>query len=171
MALETPNLRLEYASPDRLRAFLDGSPAYQGAFAATVAEGLREFWKEVPQTWIDKALQATPEEWKLGFHVIHKADRALIGMCALKGPPDKDGVAEIAYGIAPGYQGRGYATEAARAVTEHFFAIGLLQRIRAHTLAQENPSTSVLKKLGYTKIGEVIEPDDGLVWRWERGPS
>src|SRR6476620_6441044 len=114
MALETPNLLLEYSSPDRLRAFLGGSTAYQTAFGLSIADGLHEYWKEVPQAWIDKALQAGPEEWKLGFHVSHKADRALIGMCSLKGPPDQDGLAEIAYGIAPGYQLRGYATEAAR---------------------------------------------------------
>jgi ribosomal-protein-alanine N-acetyltransferase len=33
-----------------------------------------------------------------------------------KGPPDTDGMAEIAYGVSPEYQCKGYATEAAAAL-------------------------------------------------------
>ena len=169
MAIETANLLIERDTHERMRAFLESSAAYQRAFGVPVADGLREFWNEVPQKWIDEVLAAEPGDWKFGFHVIHKTDRTMIGMCGFKGPPDADGLAEIGYGIAPGYQGRGYASEATRAVTEHYLATGKLRKVRAHTLPNENPSTGVLKKCGFTKIGEVIEPDDGLVWRWERG--
>jgi [ribosomal protein S5]-alanine N-acetyltransferase len=168
MPIETANLIIERSSPARLRAFLESSAAYEKGFGVGVAAGLREFWKDVPQTWIDEVLAAGPENWKHGYHVIHKADRMLIGFCGFKGPPDADGLAELGYGIAPRHQGRGLATEAAWAVTEHYLSTGKLRTVRAHTLPSENPSTGVLKKCGFTKIGEVIEPDDGLVWRWER---
>jgi hypothetical protein len=29
----------------------------------------------------------------------------------------------------------------------------------------------VLTKNGFTKLGEVIDPEDGRVWRWERSPG
>ena len=32
----------------------------------------------------------------------------------------------------------------------------------------EIASTRVLTKCGFSRIGEVIDPDDGLVWRWEK---
>jgi [ribosomal protein S5]-alanine N-acetyltransferase len=169
MDIKTANLLIEPGSAARLSAFLEGPAAYEKAFGLRVADGLREFWKDVPQSWIDEVMKAEPGNWKLGFHIIHKADQILIGMCGFKGPPDADGVAELGYGIAPSYQLRGYATEATRTVTEHYLSTGQLRKVRAHTLPEENPSTSVLKKCGYTKIGEVIEPGDGLVWRWERG--
>jgi hypothetical protein len=42
--------------------------------------------------------------------------------------------------------------------------------IRAHTLPQINASTRILTKCGFDRIGEMIDPEDGLVWRWERKP-
>jgi RimJ/RimL family protein N-acetyltransferase len=74
---------------------------------------------------------------------------------------------EIAYGIAPGYQGRGHATEAARAIVDYAFVSERVSTIQAHTLAQQNASTRVLLKCGFTLSGEIIHPTDGPVWRWE----
>jgi [ribosomal protein S5]-alanine N-acetyltransferase len=39
-------------------------------------------------------------------------------------------------------------------------------RVTAQTLPTENASTRVLQKLGFTRIGEVNHPEDGLVWEW-----
>jgi [ribosomal protein S5]-alanine N-acetyltransferase len=96
MAIETANLIIERSSPARLLAFLESPATYEKGFGVGVADGLREFWKDVPQTWIDEVVAAGPENWKQGYHIIHKADRMLIGMCGFKGPPDDDGLAEIA---------------------------------------------------------------------------
>ena len=41
-------------------------------------------------------------------------------------------------------------------------------RVRAHTLPQPSASTRVLTKCGFRHIGAVIDPEDGLVWRWEK---
>ncbi len=38
----------------------------------------------------------------------------------------------------------------------------------AHTLAEPNPSTSVLTRLGFTRTDTIEDPDEGPVWRWER---
>ena len=40
--------------------------------------------------------------------------------------------------------------------------------IRAHTLPAKNASTRVLEKCGFTKLGEVIDSENNLVWQWER---
>jgi RimJ/RimL family protein N-acetyltransferase len=74
---------------------------------------------------------------------------------------------EIAYGIDPEHQGKGYATEAAAALVKFALDNGHVRVVRAHTLPEPNASTRVLTKCGFRRIGEVIEPDDGLVWRWE----
>ena len=77
---------------------------------------------------------------------------------------------EIAYGIVPEHQGRGYATELARALVGYALQSDSVKLVRAHTLPVPNASTSVLTKCGFDFVGEAIEPDDGLVWRWHLGP-
>jgi GNAT superfamily N-acetyltransferase len=37
----------------------------------------------------------------------------------------------------------------------------------AHTLPEENPSTKVLGRCGFVRTGEIQDPDDGPIWRWE----
>ena len=91
----------------------------------------------------------------------------MIGNAGFKGPPDPDGMVEIGYGIVPSYQGQGYATEAAEALVAYAFGSRRVRVVRAHTLPRDSPSTHVLKNCGFTRVGEVIDPEDGQVWRWE----
>ena len=93
----------------------------------------------------------------------------LIGICGFPGPPDSNGIAEIAYGIAPAYQGRGYATEAAKALIDFAKSDNRVTTIRAHTLPEKSASTCVLEKCGLKRIGDTVDPENGLaVWRWEK---
>ena len=64
--------------------------------------------------------------------------------------------------------GKGYATEAAEALVSYALADPRVRVVRAHTFEKANASTRVLTKCGFGYIGEVIEPEDGLVWRWEK---
>jgi len=75
---------------------------------------------------------------------------------------------EIGYGVATEHQGKGYATEAAEALVNFAFSHGQVRVVRAHTRPEPNPSARVLTKAGFQRIGEAIDPEDGLVWRWER---
>ena len=94
--------------------------------------------------------------------------RSVIGNVGFKGPPDERGMVEIAYGIVPAFQGRGYATEPAAAAVAFAFGYGRVHLVQAHTLPTPNASTRVLGKCGFVHSGEVVHPEDGLVWRWER---
>jgi ribosomal-protein-alanine N-acetyltransferase len=107
------------------------------------------------------------DEWTHGFSLVLRDSDTVVGSAGFKGPP-ADGVVEIAYGLSPEYQGRGYATEAAEALTAYAFSSGKVRVVRAHTLPESNASTRVLTKCGFHRIGEVIDPEDGLVWRWEK---
>ena len=107
------------------------------------------------------------DPWTHGFSMVEQTSCAVIGSCAYKGSPDQEGVVEIAYGVDPEYQGRGYATEAARALAYFAFRSGRVRLVRVHTRAENNASTRVLAKCGFERIGEVVDPEDGLVWRWE----
>lgn len=91
-----------------------------------------------------------------------------VGSYAFKGPPDAAGVVEVAYGTDPAHRGRGFATESAEALTRFAFASGLVRLVRAHTKPENAASMRVLDKCGFRLIGEVMDPEDGLVYRWER---
>lgn len=89
-----------------------------------------------------------------------------VGLCAFKAAPDLKGVVEIAYMTFPAFEGRGHATAMAAALTRIAFADGA-PLVIAHTLPQENASTRALLRNGFAFAGETIDPEDGLVWRWE----
>ena len=75
---------------------------------------------------------------------------------------------EIAYGVEPESEGNGYATEAAQALVGYAFQCKDVLLIRAHTLPEANASTRVLTKCGFGHVGEVTDPEDGPVWRWDK---
>jgi RimJ/RimL family protein N-acetyltransferase len=109
----------------------------------------------------------TTDPWVLGFSLVHTRTGDGVGSCGFKGPPDADGMVEIAYGIAPAHQNKGYATEAAAALVRFALASGDVRVVRAHTVEQAGASARVLVKCHFELIGQVVEPEDGLVWRWE----
>ena len=105
-----------------------------------------------------------PDPW--GSYLAH-SDGATIGICAFKTAPARNGTVEIAYMTFPAFEGRGYATAMAAAWVEMADAGGAAMAI-AHTLPEENASNRALKRNGFSYAGEVIDPEDGLVWRWEK---
>jgi ribosomal-protein-alanine N-acetyltransferase len=168
--MEMKNIILIQHTPDHLRALIDGTTIYEERFAIRVAPGVRELLTgpEVSPEFRERVNNATvADEWKDGFGVIHCADNVLIGFCSFTGPPGNDGTVEIAYGIATAYQNRGHATEAAQALIARALSNSRVHAICAHTLPEENASTRILKKCGFALVGEVIHPEDGLIWRWE----
>jgi len=165
------NIRLVAHTPEHLRALLEGTEVYERRFQVKVADGVREFLigPEVSAEFLARLKAPTEADpWKDGFGVLHLDENVIIGFCSFTGPPDADGMVEIAYGIAAGYRGRGYATQAAQALIVHALASGQVRVIRAHTLPQKNSSTRILEKCGFTFVDEFMHPEDGAIWRWER---
>jgi [ribosomal protein S5]-alanine N-acetyltransferase len=118
-----------------------------------------------PQWLVLLAKSSAQDPWVHGFHVVDDAG-VTVGLGSFKGPPD-DGAVEIAYAIEPAQQGKGYATFAASELTAFAFSTGQVRVVRAHTLPDGVASQRVLLKAGFEKLGEVVDPEDGLVWRFE----
>jgi RimJ/RimL family protein N-acetyltransferase len=173
MTIQTTNLILAAHLPRYLRALVCGQQEFENVAGLRVADGIREQLLNASSdflTTLEKAKQSDP--WRFGFAVIHKIDNVFMGMGGFPGPPDAEGVAEIAYGIAPAYQGKGYATEVANALIDFASSDARVKTIRAHTLAEKNASTRVLEKCGFKKVGDTIDPENGLaVWQWERAAT
>ena len=153
--IKTRNLDLVLQTPEETRAQIDGMTPSEKA--------------ELSADWLTQIHSATSSDpWVHRFTLIQRACDAMIGSCGFKGPPTADGVVEIAYGIAPDYQGNGYATEAAQALVSYAFSNSKVRIVRAHTLPMPNASTRVLEKCGFKHTGEIMDSEDGLVWRWEQ---
>ena len=127
---------------------------------------------ELSPDWLAKLRAATEADpWMHGFTVTLLETGAAVGSAGFKGPPDADGMVEIAYGIDTEHRGKGYATEAANAMIAYAFSSGLVRTVRAHTKPESDASKRVLSKCGFRNIGEVIDPEDGLVTRWEKSQA
>jgi RimJ/RimL family protein N-acetyltransferase len=109
----------------------------------------------------------TAEPWS-GYLAMDRAQHAIVGTCGFKAPPDDDGVVEIAYFTFPDFEGRGYGSAMAIGLVARARRAVGVRRLRAHTLPERNASTRILEKAGFEFLGEVIDPEDGPVWRWER---
>src|SRR6266404_4511370 len=119
MTIQTKNLILAAHLPRHLSALLRSLEEFENTAGLRVADGIRDQLLSASPDFVAR-LQVARESnpWQFGFGLIHKIDLVLMGMCGFPGPPDADGIAEIAYGIAPAYQGKGYATEAADALID-----------------------------------------------------
>jgi RimJ/RimL family protein N-acetyltransferase len=174
MTTETARLRLVPYAPQHILALIDGYEPFAASFGIRAADGLREMYAsgDISEAWLAQLRESTSADvWQHGWAIIHWARGLVIGSVGFKGPPDGEGVVELAYGIVPSFQGQGYATEAAKGAIALALADGRVRLIRAHTLPATNASTRVLTKCGFDFIGEVHDPEDGRVWRWERGTS
>jgi len=173
MTIQTKNLILAPHLPRHLRALVRSVEDFENTAGLRVADGIRnQLLSASPNFMADLQVAKQSDPWQFGFAVIHKIDNVLIGTGGFPGPPDSEGVAEIAYGVAPSYQGKGYATEVANALIDYASREKSVRLLRAHTLAETNASMRVLEKCGFKKVCETIDPENNLpVWRWERSIS
>ena len=154
MELDTPRLKLILQTREEVEAMI-----------AALSDADRA---QVSPVWLAGMRAAVPgDPWAFAFTMALRDTRAPIGTCCFKGPP-VDGAVEIAYSTNPDEQGKGYATEAARALVEYAAMSGRINVVRAHTLQEAPASQRVLQKAGFTYVGVVVDPEDGPVARFER---
>ena len=152
--IQTKTLKLVPLTLEEVRAMVEAMDSSEKA--------------QLSADWLAQLYASTSADpWTHGFSLVHRDSDIVVGKSGFKGPPAADGVVEIAYSVVPDYQGKGYATEAAQALVAFALSSGRVRVVRAHTLPESNASTRVLAKCGFRHVGEVIDPDDGLVWRWE----
>jgi RimJ/RimL family protein N-acetyltransferase len=101
------------------------------------------------------------------YFFVHQPDRKLIGNGGFKGKPDEAGTVEIGYAVAPAYRRKGLATEAAQGLIDFAFSHPQIRTIQAHTLAEENESVRVLRKVGMKFVKELNDLEDGDIWQWQ----
>lgn len=136
---------------------------------ATLTAEVATQWEGFPEALplLRKAEQERPFASVFGSYFFLLEDpRTLVGMGGFKAEPSSEGLVEIGYAIAPGFQNRGLATRAVEELKARAFTDARVRTIVAHTLPVRTPSTRVLEKTGFTKRAEGETPEVGRVWLW-----
>lgn len=133
----------------RLRLTICTQQQMQEAIAAQTDEELKSAYGEM----LEGCLRH-PEQWDwYAMWRISQKDGTPVGDLCFKGL--LDGVAEIGYGLAEGYRGLGYATEAVAAALRWAFAHPEVSAIEAETEPDNAASQHVLAKCGFVSNGRL----------------
>lgn len=158
-------MRVTPVTAPQLEALERDPTEFERLIGAPIPAGWPEFPEAVGHTLAALRDGAAPE-WSM--HLFFSATGELVGSGGYHGPPADEAV-EIGYEIAPAHRGRGYATAAARNLVDRAVSAGV-RRVEAHTLAALSPSTGVLAALGFQRVGDAVDSDDGPIWEWHLRP-
>ncbi len=160
--MNTPRVDLVPVKPLHKLALKRGKSQLQELLGAKIPEG----WPQFPEAFEvqDKDTEST-QLWP-SYFFLSPTEGALAGNGGFATAPNETGEVEIGYEIAPACQNKGYATAAARALVELALSREEVSAVVAHTLARENASNAVLKRIGMSLVAELPNPEVGKVWKW-----
>jgi RimJ/RimL family protein N-acetyltransferase len=109
-----------------------------------------------------KQLEEDPSElaWLMRAMVL-RGVAEVVGDIGFHGPPDAEGMVEIGYSVAEPWRRRGFATEAAVALSSWAARQPGVRRLRASVAPDNVASLQVAARLGLTEVGRQIDEEDG----------
>lgn len=126
------------------------------AVAATTLRIPHPYEDGMAETWIATLGPAFAKGEHLALAVTRREDGVLMGAVGLTPNSDNES-AELGYWIGTPHWGRGYATEAARALVRFGFDHLKLNRVYAHHFANNPASGRVLQKAGLSWEGRMVQ--------------
>lgn len=112
-------------------------------------------------TSLDEAIElvnsyTNPEQKKFNrWGIVRKEDNKLIGTCGFHCWDQTNNITEIGYDLWHKYWGQGYMTEVLKSVIQSGIDNMKLNRIQAYVSLENDRSSGLLKKLGFTNEGIV----------------
>jgi RimJ/RimL family protein N-acetyltransferase len=130
---------------------------YQG-WERTDPKGVREQIGEMAER-----APGEPGGW-VQFSVEEREGGRLVGDVGLSPAEGESGVIKVGYTISPEVQGRGYATEAVRALIDYAFDVLGADVLRAYASEENEPSIRVAEKVGMRLVERMEHRYDDEVW-------
>ncbi|XVU30311.1 GNAT family N-acetyltransferase [Actinoplanes sp. CA-054009] len=155
-----PDIRFVQLSPAVLAALVDGD---LDTASAEAGQPLSQYL--VDEAWLWRVrlddIEKNPEaaRWIARAAV---SGSVVVGHGGFHGPPDENGVVEVAYSVDPGHRRRGYAKAMLRALLERADAEPGVTAVRASIRPDNVGSKATIAGFGFKKIGEQWDPEDGL---------
>jgi len=109
-------------------------------------------------------LRAHPEEapwWN--WLIVARGSEEAVGSVAFGGPVSTDGAVLVGYAIYTAYEGRGYATEAVRALVAWAFGQDGVREVRALAPVWNTPALRVAENVGMRPVASEEDDDVGEV--------
>jgi len=170
-AADHPALLAHWTLPDVRRFLFDGEALSAAEVSQTIEESVSDFATSGYGIWLIREHgRAVPAGRDLPGCDLAGTDLAgtdLVGTVGLR-PLDDAGL-EIFYSLAPSSWGRGYATEAARAVVGHALGTLGLAEVLAEIDEGNTASVAVVKRLGMTPFA-VVPGELGPMTRYRTPP-
>ena len=105
-------------------------------------------------------------EW-WNWLIVRQDNREAVGSVAFGGEPDAAGAVLIGYAMYPGREGKGYATEAVRAMVDWAFAQPGVKVVRALAPVWNTPAVHVAEKVGMRPVASDEDDEIGAVLVYE----
>jgi RimJ/RimL family protein N-acetyltransferase len=137
----------------------------QQGWERTDPEGVRADIEEMSER-----VPGEPGGWAQ-FSVQERDGGRLVGDVGISPADGEPGVIKVGYTMSPDVQGKGYATEAVRALIDYAFETLGADVVRAYASANNLPSIRVAEKAGMRLIERFQHHDEDGVWfgvRYER---
>ncbi|AIV35804.1 acetyltransferase [Streptomyces sp. CCM_MD2014] len=99
-------------------------------------------------------------EWGV-FALVRREDGRAVGGMGFHGAPDEDGRVEVGYDLAEAARGKGYATEALRALSAWALAREEVTSVFATTEPENRASQAVIARAGFTRVAVESAEGDG----------
>lgn len=150
IALDTDRLRLEPIGPEHADGLWLATEASIGELRRWM------FWAAETDPGSTRAFaEGAAEEWEEGvaYHFAIRDDRGIAGAVGLEVPIPVRRLGELGYWVASDRAGRGYATEAGRAVVGFGLDTVGLYRIELRAGVENLGSQRVAEKLGFRREG------------------
>lgn len=157
-----PSIRFLKLSPGTLAALIAGDLA---AASAAAGHPLTPFLVDEKWLWeirLDDIRQNPPAADWIAAAAIAEPDGIVIGHGGFHGPPDENGVVEVAYSVDPAHRRRGYAREMLATLLRRADADPAVTAVRASIRPDNAGSRATIAGFGFQKIGEQWDPVDGL---------
>jgi RimJ/RimL family protein N-acetyltransferase len=148
-AADHADLLSHWTTPDVRRFLFDGAVLSPDEITDVIEGSARSFAVAGYGVWLIRERDGTD----------------LVGTAGLR--PLEDLGLEVIYSLAPGAWGRGYATEAARAVVEHALGPLGLREVLAEVDEGNETSVKVIERLGMTRFA-VVPGQLGPMARYRR---
>ncbi|MEU6888859.1 GNAT family N-acetyltransferase [Streptomyces viridosporus] len=145
--LGTERLTLEGVTPAAAAALSVGADGGFDWLGPGPADGTREGAGIAVKQYEDGVFHP---EWAMYVLVRREDDRA-VGAMGFHGPPDGDGRVEVGYDLVEDARGRGYATEALRALAAWALRQDGVRTVTAVVDRENVPSQNVVTRAGFTR--------------------
>jgi [ribosomal protein S5]-alanine N-acetyltransferase len=166
MEILTPRLILREFTAGDLAAFLAYQADPRNAEFYSSEDLDPSHARGLIQRFIDWAAASPRQNYQ--FAIVERGNvKEAIGSCGIRLEGCDAGRAEFGLELAPAHWGRGFATEAARAILGFAFRDLGVQEVRGVTVTENNRVQRLVARLGFTQV----ETRPGPAWMRARGWS